>query len=345
MKFQLYSQSDRAWTAMLAAIEDAQKSVYLEMYIFLADTTKTHDFVGAFEKKAREGLEVVLVLDAVGSVSLPGDVIARLRTAGVEVRFFRHIFHRTHRKLLIIDAEVAFLGGVNIAEEFRSWYDLQVAVEGAVVRPLLASFVRTYRFAGGQKTLLVPEKLLRKKKVRVRAWLLDHVPFIRKGALKPYYVRKIAHAYSSLDFVTPYFIPARWLERALADAVVRGVHVRVLIPAKTNHRFLDVANAHYAARAVAAGIEVRMVGGMNHAKAMVMDRGEAMVGSANIDTLSFERNGELGVFFVDQKIVAAIEEAIEAWVSRSLVFHPTTHGLSWFGKLLVPVVRLFSGVL
>lgn len=330
---------------MLAAIETAEKSIYLEMYIFLADTAQTHDFVGAFEKKAREGLEVVLVLDAVGSVRLSSDAITRLRTAGVEVRFFRHIFHRTHRKLLIVDAEVAFLGGVNIAEEFRSWYDLQVAVEGAVVRPLLASFVRTYRFAGGIRELLVPKKLIRKKKQHVRAWLLDHVPFMRKGSLKPYYVRKISNACSAIDLVTPYFIPARWLERALADAVARGVRVRVLIPAKTNHRFLDVANAHYAARAVATGIEVRMVGGMNHAKAMVMDRGEAMVGSANIDTLSFERNGELGIFFVDPNIVAAIEAAIETWASRSLVFHPTTHGLSWFGKLLVPVVRLFSGVL
>jgi cardiolipin synthase len=330
---------------MLTAVESAQKSVYLEMYIFLANTTTTHDFVGVFERKAREGVEVVLVLDAVGSVGLSGETVARLRAANVEVRFFRHIFHRTHRKLLIVDAQVAFLGGVNIAEDFRSWYDLQVAIEGTLVRLLLASFVRTYRFAGGTRELLVPKKLIRKKKQRVRAWLLDHVPFMRKGSLKPYYVRKISNACSAIDLVTPYFIPARWLEHALADAVSRGVHVRVLIPAKTNHKFLDVANAHYAARVAAAGVEVRMVGGMNHAKAMVIDRSEAMVGSANIDTLSFERNGELGVFFVDRDIVAAIEETIESWVSRSLVFHPTTHGLSWFGKLLVPVVRLFSGVL
>ena len=330
---------------MLAAIEAAQKSVYLEMYIFQSDTSSTHDFVGAFEKKAQEGVEVVLVLDAVGSVGLPSDVIARLRATGVEIRFFRHIFHRTHRKLLIVDAHIAFLGGVNIAEEFRSWYDLQVAIEGPLVRPLLASFVRTYRFAGGTQALLVPEKLSRKKKRRVRAWLLDHVPFMRKGSLKPYYVRKISNACTAIDLVTPYFVPARWLERALSDAVARGVHVRVLIPAKTNHRFLDVANAHYAARVAASGVEVRMVGGMNHAKAMIIDKKEAMVGSANIDTLSFERNGELGVFFVDPKIVEAIEGALEAWISHSLVFHPTTHGLSWFGKLLVPVVRLFSGVL
>lgn len=345
MRFQLYSQSHRAWTAMLAAIESAQISIYLEMYIFLSDTSHTHDFVSAFEKKAQQGLEVVLVLDAVGSARLPKAVIEKLRNAGVEIRFFRHIFHRTHRKLLIVDAKTAFLGGVNIAEEFRDWFDLQVQVEGTVVRPLLASFVRTYQFAGGDKTLLVPEKLRRRKRRRVRAWLLDHVPFIRKGSLKPYYERKISAAQSSLDLVTPYFVPARWLERALAAAVARGVHVRVLIPAKTNMRFLDVANAHYAARAMATGVEVRMVGGMNHAKAMIIDKHEAMVGSANIDTLSFERNGELGVFFVEKHIVDAIGATLEGWVERSLVFHPTTHGLSWFGKLLVPFVRLFSGVL
>ena len=330
---------------MLESIESATTSIYLEMYIFHDDTDSTHDFVGAFERKARSGVEVVLVLDAVGSIALPRATVERLRTAGVEVRFFRGVFHRMHRKLLIVDGTVAFVGGVNIAEAFREWFDLHVRLEGSIVRSLLASFVKAYRFAGGERRLRVPAVIAKRRRRKVTTWMLEHIPFARRMSLRRYYTRKIDAARVSVDLVTPYFVPDRWLERVIADAVRRNVRVRVLIPYRSNHRFLNVANAHYASRAVANGVEVRLVGGMNHAKAMVIDDYEAMVGSGNLDTLSFERNGELGVFMVERTAVLAIREVLNEWFSKSIPFHTLEHGLSWYGKLLVPFVRVFSGML
>ena len=109
MRGKFYTTSETAWAAMLASIIGASKSIYLEMYIFDGDT-KDYDFLSELEVKARMGLRVIVILDALGSFGLANDSVERLRAAGAEIRFFSYWLHRTHRKLLIVDEEVVFLG-------------------------------------------------------------------------------------------------------------------------------------------------------------------------------------------------------------------------------------------
>jgi len=108
MKYRLYTTSQRAWDGMFKAITQAQKSIYIEMYIFLDDTQSTHNFLGLLKEKAKAGLEIVIIADVVGSFSLKAVAVDELREAGIEFIYFSHWLQRTHRKILIIDNKVAF---------------------------------------------------------------------------------------------------------------------------------------------------------------------------------------------------------------------------------------------
>jgi len=148
MKYRLYTTSQKAWDGMFKAMAAAQKSIYLEMYIFLDDTQATHNFLGLLKDKARAGVAVVIIADAFGSSSLRQGAAEELRAAGAEFIFFSHWLKHLHRKILIIDGRVAFIGGVNIKEQTRNWRDLQLRLTGRIVRPLLRSFALSYKAAG-----------------------------------------------------------------------------------------------------------------------------------------------------------------------------------------------------
>jgi len=120
---------------MIAALKKAEKSIYIEMYIFLDDTRASHDFFSILKIKAQAGLKVVVVADAFGSLELKKDSINELRAAGAEMLFFSDLLKRTHRKITIIDKKIAFLGGVNIENKTINWRDLQIRIEGRKSTP------------------------------------------------------------------------------------------------------------------------------------------------------------------------------------------------------------------
>ena len=140
MVYKFFTNSERAWRAMFEAIKDAEESVYLEMYIFTNDMTQ-YDFLQLLKEKARKGLQVKIILDALGSRELSDKAIAGLRESGAELIFLSHFFHRTHRKILIVDERRAFVGGVNMSQKFRFWNDLVAEVRGnkGLVRHLIRS--------------------------------------------------------------------------------------------------------------------------------------------------------------------------------------------------------------
>ncbi len=344
MAFNLYTNSQSAWRAMFDAIHDAQKSVYLEMYIFSDDTKATHNFVDLLCSKAQAGVRVIMILDAIGSMELSRNIIQTLRQAGVEVLFFRHWLHRTHRKLLIVDEVTAFLGGVNITQSAALWNDLQVRITGWSVRDLVDVFGKTYTLAGDTKSIFSPQNKLFKK-LPVRKWLLDHTPLARRKVLKKYYTHKIKMAQKSIVCVTPYFIPQAWLMQSLRDAVARGVHVEILIPQSTDHWYIDHVNRYYVRMAHETGMHIFLVNGMNHAKTMLIDGEEGMIGSANVDSLSFDQNNELGIFFTDTHLVTELQKAISVWRQNSNVYEPSHHTLKWYEYIIARCLRLFAPVL
>ncbi|NCA93501.1 phosphatidylserine/phosphatidylglycerophosphate/cardiolipin synthase family protein, partial [bacterium] len=304
MRYKFYTTSNKAWDGILSAIENAQQSIYIEMYIFLDDTRQTHDFLGKLKEKALAGLKVIVIADAYGSISLKSVSVAELRTAGVEFIFFSRWLKRTHRKLVIIDEKIAFFGGVNIEDKIRHWHDLQIRLRGRVVRPLLRSFAYTYERCGGKDVKVLASSRLPLVK-KFKSWVVDTWEIgEKKYSLNNYYRRKLMEAQSSIKIVTPYLLPPRWLLASLDNAVHRGVLVEIIIPQDTDIKFLNKINYVNASRLDQVGVTFYLAPEMNHAKVMIIDDKEALVGSQNLDILSFNFNLELGVFFEQKQAVA-----------------------------------------
>ena len=326
---------------MFKAMTTAQKSIYLEMYIFLDDTQATHDFLKLLEDKARAGLEVVIIADAYGSASLKNGGADELRAAGVEFIFFSHWFRHTHRKILIIDNRVAFIGGVNIEEKTRYWKDLQIKLQGKIIRPLLKSFAYAYEMTGGKK-----ESILKYSRLplvqKIKSWITDNLVGTNKAYyLNNYYKKQIVAAQASIIIVTPYLLPPRWLIALLDDACRRGVRVDILIPNDTDVKPLNKVNYLNACRLSAFGVKFYLMPTMNHAKIMLIDNSEGVIGSQNMDILSFNWNIEAGVFFRQKDLVADLAKVVSHWEKESVEFAAHGRKIKWSDKILIAILKIF----
>lgn len=341
MKYRLFTTSQRAWDGMFKAMLKAQTSIYLEMYIFLNDTKQTHDFFRLLKEKVQSGVEVVIIADSYGSSSLPAEEIKALRDAGAEFIFFSHWLKRTHRKILIVDNKTAFLGGVNINEKNRYWRDLQIQISGGAVKLALKSFANSYRRCGGKK-----ESILRLSKTplskRIKYWVIDNWPSTNKPFyLNSYYRQKIAEAQNLIQIVTPYLLPPRWMIAALDDACRRGVKIEMIIPKDTDVKPLNKVNFINACRLAQLGVQFFMTKTMNHAKIMLIDKTEVLVGSQNIDLLSFNWNFEAGIFSRQAKLVADLSNIVEDWKKEADPFIGQDNKLGLKDRALVSFYKFF----
>ena len=345
MKYRFYTTSQKAWDGMFKAISQAQKTIYIEMYIFLDNTQSTHNFLGLLKEKSRAGLEVVIIADAVGSFLLSGNAIRELREAGIEFIYFSHWLHRTHRKILIIDNKLAFIGGVNIEEKLRHWRDLQVRIDGAVIVPLLKSFAYVYQDVGGKK-----ESILKYSKMplvkKIKSWITDTiVGENRPYNLSTYFKDKISNAKTSIKILTPYLLPPRRLIAYLHEACLRGVDVTILIPNDTDVKILNKVNYLNACRMAEFGVKFYLMPMMNHGKIMIIDEEEGLIGSQNMDVLSFNMNMEAGVFFKQKQAVRDLLKLFEHWQQESIYFNATHKKITWFDKILISIFKLFYPIL
>ena len=325
---------------MFQAIQNAEKSIYLEMYIFEKEI-KEFDFFSLIKEKARKGLQVKILLDSFGSIGLRNSAISELREAGVEILFLSYLLHRMHRKVLVTDERVAFLGGVNFYQTSRFWNDLMVRITGHLAEKVTASFAKSYAFAGGKDPVLLG-KSNHAKKEKSDSWIVDHVPIKKKFYFKRIYKKYLNKAEASVILVTPYFIPRRWLRALLHQAVLRGAKVEVLVPHHTDNFIVDRVNYFYIHKLHKLGVKFYLESKMNHAKALIIDGKEAMVGSQNLDFLSFDLNSEVGIFFKDPAVVSKLAAIAEEWKKGSVLFDAKIHQPKWFDYIVSPLINIFS---
>lgn len=145
MKYKFLTKSDQAWWAMLASIRQAKQSIYLESFIFV-DDAQTHGFFKILKQKAKEGVRVKIIVDRIGNFLWGGFTTkGEFEKAGIEVLFFNRLLYHNHRKILIVDEAVAFIGGVTIKGKFADWLDLHVKIDShSIVNIILKSFIRVY---------------------------------------------------------------------------------------------------------------------------------------------------------------------------------------------------------
>jgi cardiolipin synthase len=326
--FELFTDGDTLYDDMLASIVSARDHVLLESYIF-ADDEIGRRFAAALAAATSRGVVVRLHLDAAGSLFWHSRRLTKqLRRAGVQLRWFhrwdwRHPWRynrRNHRKLLVIDAHCAYVGGFNIHRENsrrlygeHCWRDTHVKLVG----PLAGEAMQLFgQFWIGRKRRAVTRSL------GAGDLLLSNYTRGARRLLNGSFSSMLTHAKSTIFITTPYFVPQLRIRRQIVDAAARGVDVRLLVPFKS-----DVRLAQWAARAVYAALLARGVRiyeyqpRLLHAKSMVVDSSYATVGTANIDYRSFFLNYELNLFSRNPRLCHDLQNVFLADLAHSKEIH------------------------
>ncbi len=331
----LLGTGDEAYAAIRQAIEGAERSILLETYIFDRDRIGLR-IASALVAAVRRGVTVRVLVDAVGARYSVPSILGHLRKRGVTVDVFNgnvimglrlpYANLRTHRKILVVDGVTAFVGGMNIRQEFTAEFagagsarDTHFRVSGPVVADLFAVAAEDWRFTTGEK-------------LDGKTWCIE-TPSGESGT--PILMRAVATgpdasietnhkllmgafsiARSSIRIMSPYFLPDQPLIGALATAARRGVVVDIVIPGKNNLRLVDYAMTAQLDQVVRTGCRVwRSQGAFDHSKLMTVDDGWAYVGSSNLDPRSLRLNFELDTEIYDVDVARWVGARIDAQVA------------------------------
>jgi cardiolipin synthase len=332
--FQVLVNGDQSFPAMLAAIRGAKRQIGFETYIYSAGAV-ADQFTSALEEAARRGVRCNLVLDAVGSQDAGAEHLDRLRRAGCTVGTFNlpswysfeELNYRTHRKILVVDGVVGFIGGIGVADHWSGnaqdpdhWRDTQVRMEGPSVKYLEAGFFENLAETVRPVTPRFEPPIVQfVPNVDERTLVLWSSPVGGSSGMKLLYLLSIGGARKTLDICSPYFLTDESTAWAIERAVDRGVRVRVLVEGDIT----DAKPVKYAGRAayeqlMSRGVEIHEYRPtMMHAKVMVVDGIWSVFGSANFDNRSLELNDELNAAVADVALAARFTSEFEADISRA----------------------------
>jgi cardiolipin synthase len=343
---------DEIFPVFLDTIRNAKHTVNLETYVYWRGDIAS-DVAGCLCEKAREGVEVNVLLDAVGTLKMDSSLIDDLRDAGVHVARFRpprpyavrRLNNRTHRKLLIADGRVGMIGGVGIAEEWTGnaedpdhWRDTHARVTGPVVRGLQGAFAEHWLEATGQ-VLVGPEHLPDLKRVDGGG----PMQLVRSSAgvgdtnVEALYFLALACAKKSIELTAAYFAPRPAFVEALCDAAARGVDVRVLVPGEhIDKQFVRVAGRAAYEKLLDCGVRLFEYGPtMLHVKTLVVDGAWSTVGSVNFDNRSFQLHEEATLCVQSEAVATRLTEQFE----RDLLVSEEIHEKRWTGRPLLQRAR------
>ena len=342
-----------AFECFLSQIRSARRSIRIVTFV-LADDTTGRPIVRALLERAREGLEVRLLIDDLLRFHAPRAALRELVDAGARVERFMPLVHipfrghgnlRNHRKIALFDGERAIVGGMNLGNEYMGpspdperWRDLSLLVRGAAVAELDSVFRADWQFACGERLAAQAAPSAGPIPVRV-------VPSGPDAVTDPIYdadLTAIFRAEKRIWIATPYFLPDEALIRALIIAVRRGVEVCVLTPERSNHQLSDFAAASCLRDLSAEGVVIRRFVKMLHAKTLLVDDTLCVVGSANFDMRSLFLNYEIALFLPGRAEV----ERLATWFETSFAYAsvgPPRAG--WLRSAMDDVARLLAPLL
>lgn len=308
--------------ALLADIKKAKNHIHIAMYIF-ADDALGRLVADALIDKVREGVEVRLVYDDVGCWNVKHRFFERMREEGIEAmpfmpvhfpQFTSKVNYRNHRKIIVIDGQVGYIGGMNIAMRYANakWRDTMLRVTGGGVYALQRAFLVDWYFV--DRSLLSDRRFY--PPIADDQLINDTISqVVTSGPVTPYpeimqgFVRIILGARRYLYVETPYFLPNESVFFALKTAALAGVDVRVLCPMHSDARFVEWASRSYLREAVEAGVQVSLYEpGFLHSKLLVCDDAISTCGSTNLDFRSFENNFEANIFFYGEDVALCMKD-------------------------------------
>ncbi|UJF34246.1 cardiolipin synthase [Paenibacillus hexagrammi] len=317
------TNAEAAYPVMLEAIEQAQSHIHVEFYTIRHDQIGTK-FQEILIQKAKEGVKVRIIYDGIGSYSLSSSYIKKLRQAGIEVHpflppliafFDKRMNYRNHRKIVVVDGQIGFVGGINIGDEYLGkdpklgfWRDTHLKLQGDAVYYLQMTFLTDWHFVCGQKLTedaLFPEHGQPDSSL---VQMISSGPDAQWDSIQEMFFAGIAAAKKRVYMTTPYFIPDGSIAMALKTAAISGVDVRIILPYKGDSRIVQYASRSYLQELMQAGVRFYLYRkGFIHAKILIIDHMLATVGTANMDMRSFFSNFELNAVMFDRDIMKRIE--------------------------------------
>lgn len=315
---ELYDDNLRLFSAMIADIMAAQKYIYLETYRFAEDAIGKR-FREALLIKAKEGLDVRLLVDAYGTQANEL-FFADLISSGVKLRYFKKIkfffsntfaknHTRNHRKLLLIDDKITYIGSSNLTSYSISWRDLNIRLQSPITHKFRGSFMQSNSLYKLYE--LVPfEKI---KPIQYHGYsILQDTPSTYYQTIRDYILKMIRNAKSEITIETPYFLPGHKIRKALSDAASRGVDVTLYVPHHSDVSLIDLLRNKYLGPMFKLGIKWRFYTPDNlHAKCVLVDKKRFLLGSANLDHRSFRYQYEIMLYGENTEIIDLLSDHIE----------------------------------
>jgi cardiolipin synthase A/B len=339
--YRLFDVPEQYYDAMLEDIARAKKYVYFEIYKFYDDEIGKK-FREALTRKAAEGAEVKLLIDSWG-VNVPEGYFSELISNRGEVRFFLKIKYvidfftknhrRNHRKILVIDDRISWLGSANVTEYSLPWRELMLRIEN---HPLALSFKKVFNLDFKLYNKYVFEKNSYIRLIRTDDFeIVRDVPSITKKRISKKFIRLIQHAEQEVLIETPYFLPGYFLRKALINASKRGLVVKVILPRHSDIMLIDILRNRYLGPLNKEGVKIRYYQpGVLHAKAMLIDRQVFAIGSPNFDYRSFRYQHEIALIGREGTVVRQLDEHIHQTLKESMPFDYET----WLNR---PKLQMF----
>ncbi len=318
----LFVDGNEKFKALLEDFKAAKEHIHLEYYI-VRDDALAREILGVLAERARAGVEVRLVVDAVGGRAMKG-LEHLVAGSGVKFAYFfprlARFNYRNHRKIAVIDGAIGYCGGYNIGDEYLGrgplghWRDTGVRILGPGVDQLQLQFMHDWTFASNEKvTSLAPYLRGAPEKSSAMLQVISSGPDTAQQWIKQAYIKMISMARETCFIQTPYFMPDPSVIDALRIAAASGVDVRVMIPSKPDHAFVFWASQSFCADLLDAGVRsFKYNNGFLHAKTFVVDGKVGSVGSANVDPRSFHLNFETNVIIFDETFATHLRDAFLA---------------------------------
>ena len=357
-RLRLLIDGDAAFEVMLAAMASAEHCLLVQFFIFHDDGLGRR-VQQMLLQKAAAGVQVCVLYDGIGSHDLPRHYVDTLRAGGVAIhpfatRRWRNRFQlnfRNHRKILVVDGRLAYVGGLNVGDEYLGlkpplapWRDTQLELQGPAVADLQRAFAEDWQWITGVPPPYLPPPPC---DGAARVLAIATGPADAQETCSLFFTAAIHAARHRLWLSTPYFVPDAAVMAALRLAVLRGVDVRVLIPARPDHATVFLASTLHAHDALRAGIRMfRYQPGFLHQKAMLIDDDSAALGSMNLDSRSFRLNFEVSALAVDRVFAAAVATMLQTDFSHALPISESEYrDAPYLRRVIMHVARLLDPIL
>ena len=366
-RVKLLMSGQEKFADLFSAIRQARHHIHLEYFNFRNDSIGEALF-DLLAEKAAEGVEVRAMFDAFGNWSnnkpLRNKHLKAIRKRGIEIVKFdpitfpyvNHVMHRDHRKIVVIDGQIGYTGGMNVADYYLNglpkigqWHDMHVRIEGDAVRYLQGIFLTMWNRETGQHVggpeyfadIDIPDDIAEEVAI------VDRVPRETPRSISHAYAAAIDSAKQVIRIINPYFVPTKSIRRALKNALKRNVRVEIMIPSVSDVPFTPEAALYFVHKLMKRGAHIYLFnGGFHHSKVMTVDDAYCTVGTANLNSRSLRYDYETNAFIFDphttrqlntlfsHDCLNSIRLTKEWWMQRPL----RKKILGWFAHLFTPVL-------